>query len=55
MIDDYCDLRLPVQYDLHWSIAYALIGLFGIFYAFLGNYCVFFLHMKSLYNIKTLL
>ena len=42
MIGDYCNLKLPVQYDLHWSIAYFLIALFGIFYAFLGNYFVCF-------------
>ncbi len=37
MTDEYCNLNLPVHYDLHWFIAYASLAFVGVFYALLGN------------------
>jgi hypothetical protein len=37
MIDEYCNLQLPVDYDLHWFIAYASLAIVGLFYALLGK------------------
>ncbi len=37
MSDEYCNLNLPVEYDLHWFIAYASLAIIGLFYAFLGK------------------
>ncbi|UJR15188.1 hypothetical protein I4U23_002149 [Adineta vaga] len=36
MIDEYCNMNLPVDYDLHWLIAYATLAFIGLFYALLG-------------------
>ena len=35
--EEYCNLNLPVDYHLHWLIAYALLALIGIFYVLLGK------------------
>jgi hypothetical protein len=37
MTDEYCNLNLPVDYDLHWFIAYASLAILGLFYALLGK------------------
>ncbi len=37
MTDEYCNLNLPVEYDLHWFIAYASLAFIGLFYALLGK------------------
>jgi len=36
-IDEYCDLKLPNNYDLHWLIAYISLAIVGLFYALLGK------------------
>ncbi|CAF1080292.1 unnamed protein product [Rotaria sordida] len=36
MIDDYCNLNLPIDYDLYWFIAYTSLAFIGLFYALLG-------------------
>jgi len=36
--DEYCNLNLPVDYDLHWLIAYASLTFIGLFYAVLGKF-----------------
>jgi hypothetical protein len=45
MIDEYCDLKLPKNYDLHWLIAYISLAIVGLFYALLGKnifcFCLF--------------
>lgn len=35
--EEYCDLKLPSNYQLHWIIAYASLALVGLFYTILGN------------------
>ena len=42
MIDEYCDLKLPTDYDLHWFIAYISLAIVGLFYALLGKKYFFF-------------
>jgi len=37
MLDEYCDLKLPKNYDLHWLIAYISLAIVGLFYALLGK------------------
>lgn len=35
--DEYCDLKLPTNYQLHWIIAYVSLALVGLFYTILGK------------------
>jgi hypothetical protein len=41
MIDEYCNLKLPVDYDLHWFIAYVSLAFVGLFYTLLGKISFF--------------
>ncbi|CAF0975006.1 unnamed protein product [Adineta ricciae] len=33
---EYCDLKLPTRYELHWLISYISLALVGLFYGLLG-------------------
>ncbi|CAF0841579.1 unnamed protein product [Adineta steineri] len=35
-MNEYCNISLPVDYDLHWLIAYSTLAFIGLFYALLG-------------------
>lgn len=35
--DEYCELKLPNKYDLHWLIAYISLAVVGLFYVLLGK------------------
>ncbi len=37
MMEEFCELKLPDNYDLHWLIAYISLGCVGLFYAILGK------------------
>jgi hypothetical protein len=37
LLDEYCDLELPMNYELHWFIAYISLAFVGLFYAILGK------------------
>ncbi|CAF0966593.1 unnamed protein product [Adineta steineri] len=36
MLGEYCELRLPIHYELHWLIAYISLAFVGLFYAIFG-------------------
>ncbi|CAF0902743.1 unnamed protein product [Rotaria sordida] len=36
MIYEYCELKLPINYDLHWLIAYISLACVGLFYGIFG-------------------
>jgi len=42
LLDEYCDLELPINYELHWFIAYISLAFVGLFYAILGKWFEFF-------------
>jgi len=42
LLDEYCDLELPMNYELHWFIAYISLAFVGLFYAILGKWFDFF-------------
>ncbi len=42
LLDEYCDLELPINYELHWFIAYVSLAFVGLFYAILGKRFDFF-------------
>jgi hypothetical protein len=48
MTDEYCNLNLPVDYDLHWFIAYATLAFVGLFYALLGKRTLIILKNKKI-------
>lgn len=35
--EEYCDLKLPNNYQLHWMIAYGSLAFVGLFYTILGK------------------
>lgn len=37
MTDENCDLKLPIDYDLNYFIAYTSLAFIGLFYALLGK------------------
>jgi len=37
LLDEYCDLELPMNYELQWFIAYISLAFVGLFYAILGK------------------
>lgn len=47
MIDEYCNLNLPVDYDIHLVIAYGSLAFLGLFYALLGNEYTLFLNIEK--------
>ena len=42
MMDENCDLKLPMNYDLHWLIAYISLAFVGLFYGILGKIFFFY-------------
>lgn len=37
ILNEYCELKLPNHYDLHWLIAYISLSIVGLFYTLLGT------------------